>query len=71
VPRCRAGEKFFVVNPNGTLSPCGLVIRDYASPQEIKQKFLSCNTCVYCYTSIRGGSERPALYLLRDSLSLL
>ncbi len=71
VPHCRAGEKFCVVNPNGTLSPCGLVLRDYASAQELKREFVSRNRCVSCYVSSRGGSERPALHLLRDSLMAL
>ena len=31
IPNCRAGERFLVVNPDGTLSPCGLIITDYLS----------------------------------------
>ncbi len=68
VLNCRAGERFFVVNPDGTLSPCGLIIKEYASHREIKDDFLKHNDCVYCYTSLRGNAERPPTYLLRDNL---
>lgn len=71
VQNCRAGERFLVVNPDGTLSPCGLIIKSYSSQREMKEDFLRNNKCAYCFTSIRGGSERPALHLLRDSLRAL
>jgi MoaA/NifB/PqqE/SkfB family radical SAM enzyme len=71
VPGCRAGRRFFVVNPNGTLSPCGLIIRDYESPRQLRRDFLKHNDCTYCYTSIRGGSERPVKYLIKDNLDRL
>jgi len=65
---CRAGEKFMVVNPDASLSPCGLIIKKYNSRKEIKQDFIKNNTCVYCYTSIRANTEKPASYLIKDSL---
>lgn len=68
---CRAGERFLVVNPDGTLSPCGLIIRDYTSQEEIIKNFLKDNTCGECYTSIRANTERPARYLISDNLRLL
>jgi len=71
VPGCRAGIRFFVVNPSGTLSPCGLIIKDYDSPRQIRRDFLKHNDCAYCYTSIRGGSERPVKYLVKDNIHRL
>jgi MoaA/NifB/PqqE/SkfB family radical SAM enzyme len=71
VPNCRAGTRFFVVNPSGTLSPCGLIIKDYDSPRQIRREFLKDNDCTFCYTSIRGGSERPAKYLIKDNIHRL
>jgi MoaA/NifB/PqqE/SkfB family radical SAM enzyme len=68
LPKCRAGERFFVVNPDGSLSPCGLIIKKYGSQDEIKKEFLKNNTCEYCYTSIRANSERSAWYLLKDNI---
>ena len=71
VPNCRAGIRFFVINPSGTLSPCGLIIKDYTSPRQIRRDFLKSNDCTYCYTSIRGGSERPVKYLIKDNIHRL
>lgn len=71
VPDCRAGIRFFVVNPSGSLSPCGLIIKDYASPRQIRRDFLKHNDCTFCYTSIRGGSERPVKYLVKDNIHRL
>jgi len=66
---CRAGERFLVVNPDGTLSPCGLVLRNFTSHEDVRQEFNSHNDCELCYTSIRANSERPAWYLVKDNLS--
>lgn len=68
IPNCRTGERFLNVNPEGTLSPCGLIRTDYQSQKELREKFSKSNTCVYCYTSIRANTEKPAKYLVRDSI---
>jgi len=68
---CRAGERFLVVNPDGTLSPCGLLVRDYATFEEMKREFTAHNDCALCYTSSRGNSERPPRYLFLDHLGYL
>lgn len=68
INNCRAGERFFVVNPDGTLSPCGLILKKYRSQKEMIEKFTKTNTCGACYTSIRANTEKPARYLIRDSL---
>ncbi len=67
LPDCRAGKRFFIVNPDGRLSPCGLIICHYDSVGELKT-FAARNTCGTCFTSIRAGTERPARYLLLDNL---
>jgi len=69
--RCRAGERMVVVNPDGTLSPCGLLVRDYATHAALKREFTETNTCSSCFTSTRGNSERPARYLFLDHLGYL
>jgi MoaA/NifB/PqqE/SkfB family radical SAM enzyme len=61
IPRCRTGEKFFNVNPDGTISPCGLIITDYKTKKEFIEDFCKDNSCVYCYTSLRANTERPLL----------
>jgi MoaA/NifB/PqqE/SkfB family radical SAM enzyme len=68
IPNCSAGKRFFVVNPDGTLSPCGLIIKDYRSRRDLQRDFVKTNTCTACFTSIRGNQERPVRYLLFDNL---
>ena len=65
---CRAGEKFLIVNPDGTLSPCGLITAHYKSGDEIIQDFTKNNTCGKCYTSIRANTEKPFWYLIKDNV---
>jgi len=69
--RCRAGVKMAVVNPDGTLSPCGLLVRDYRTHAELKREFTAKNECNLCFTSTRGNSERPARYVFLDHLPYL
>jgi MoaA/NifB/PqqE/SkfB family radical SAM enzyme len=69
IPRCRTGEKFFNVNPDGTISPCGLIITDYKTKEDFIENF--CNTCVYCYTSIRANTERPFLAVAWEHLKFI
>ena len=69
--RCRAGERMVVVNPDGTLSPCGLLVRDYRTHDELKREFTARNECSACYTSTRGNSERPARYIFGDHIGYL
>jgi MoaA/NifB/PqqE/SkfB family radical SAM enzyme len=58
-PGCRAGERFLVVNPDGTLSPCGLIMGQYGSRRELLSSFSKNNTCSACNTCIRASTERP------------
>jgi len=59
IPGCRAGERFLVVNPDGTLSPCGLITTAFSNRAEMKEGFVKANTCTACNTSIRSWTERP------------
>ncbi len=68
MPGCRAGDRFLVVNPDGTLSPCGLQIRSYKSRREIVEHFLASNTCEACTTSIRANTEKSWDVLLTDAI---
>ncbi len=71
IPHCQTGKRFVNVNPNGTFSPCGLIITDYKSYQELREKFSKNNTCTYCYTAIRANAEKPPWYLIKDSIKAL
>ena len=68
VGNCRAGEKFLIVNPDASLSPCGLHIGNYSSQKEIITNFLKNNTCGNCMTSIRANTEKPFRYQIKDAL---
>ena len=68
---CRAGERSLVVNPDGTFSPCGLIIKDFTSRQELVEEFTCNNTCTACFTSTRANSERPFYQLFTDHLPYL
>ncbi len=71
IPDCKAGERFFIVNPDGNFSPCGLIITRYKSMAEIKEKFIKTNTCTACNTSIRSNCEKPVKYQIKDNLAAL
>ncbi len=66
---CRAGELFFVVNCDATLSPCGLIMRNYRTQAEMVEQFTRTNDCAYCYTGLRANAEKPPYWLVRDSVS--
>jgi MoaA/NifB/PqqE/SkfB family radical SAM enzyme len=68
VGNCRAGEKFLIVNPDASLSPCGLHIGNYSTQKEIIANFLKNNTCGNCMTSIRANTEKPFRYQIKDAL---
>jgi MoaA/NifB/PqqE/SkfB family radical SAM enzyme len=68
LPGCQAGRRYVVVNADGTLSPCGLIMRDYRTLQDLRQDFSRANDCQACYTSLRADCERPLSYLARDTI---
>jgi MoaA/NifB/PqqE/SkfB family radical SAM enzyme len=70
-PHCRTGYNYLNVNPDGTLSPCGLIIKDYQNRKELIKNFSKNSTCTYCYTSLRANSEKPLRYLITDSLKAI
>ena len=71
IPKCRTGEKFFNVNPDGTFSPCGLIITGYKTKEKFLNDFCSSNTCVYCYTSLRANTERPFFSVAWEHLKFI
>lgn len=68
IPGCRAGIRFFVVNPNGAVSPCGLIMKYYKDVAQMRADFVPTNTCGDCNTTIRSECEKPIQLLVRDSL---
>jgi MoaA/NifB/PqqE/SkfB family radical SAM enzyme len=67
-PNCRAGKRFFVVNPWGKLTPCGMFRQMYDSQKSMITEFSNGNKCEECYTSIRANCEKSMYRLAIDSL---
>ncbi len=70
-PRCRTGDRFCNVNPDGTFSPCGLIITRHPTLGDLREKFARTNTCTFCLTSIRSNCEKPLWRSIRDTLESL
>jgi MoaA/NifB/PqqE/SkfB family radical SAM enzyme len=68
---CKAGERSLVVNPDGTFSPCGLLIHDFPTRRALVEGFTKHNSCIDCYTSTRANSERPTRHIFMDHLAYL
>jgi MoaA/NifB/PqqE/SkfB family radical SAM enzyme len=66
MPNCRAGVKFLVVMPDGSLVPCSLHRNKYASREEMIEKFSQSNECGDCYVAIRSYSEMSFLNQLKN-----
>jgi MoaA/NifB/PqqE/SkfB family radical SAM enzyme len=61
MPNCKAGIKFLIVMPDGSLVPCSLHRNKYATREEMIEKFSRANKCGYCYVAIRSYSEMSFL----------
>jgi MoaA/NifB/PqqE/SkfB family radical SAM enzyme len=59
MPNCKAGIKFLVVMPDGSLVPCSLHRDKYSSRKQMIEEFSRSNQCGSCYVSIRSYSEMP------------
>jgi len=57
MPDCKAGIRFLVVMPDGSLVPCSLHRNKYATRKEMIEKFSRTNRCGDCYVAIRSYSE--------------
>jgi len=65
---CMAGQRFLIVGPDCTLSPCGLILKNYKNQKELLENFTKTNTCNSCFTSIRVNSEKDISRLLKDNI---
>jgi MoaA/NifB/PqqE/SkfB family radical SAM enzyme len=61
MPGCKAGIRFLVVMPDGSLVPCSLRRSKYATREEMIEKFSRTNRCGDCYVAIRSYSEMSFL----------
>jgi len=61
MPNCKAGIRFLVVMPDGSLVPCSLHRNKYATRGEMIENFSRTNQCGSCYVAIRSYSEMSLL----------
>jgi MoaA/NifB/PqqE/SkfB family radical SAM enzyme len=61
MPGCKAGIKFLVVMPDGSLVPCSLHRQKYATREQMIEEFSRTNDCGDCYVAIRSYSEMSFL----------
>jgi MoaA/NifB/PqqE/SkfB family radical SAM enzyme len=61
MPNCKAGIRFLVVMPDGSLVPCSLHRSKYSTRKEMVENFSRTNQCGGCYVAIRSYSELPIL----------
>jgi MoaA/NifB/PqqE/SkfB family radical SAM enzyme len=68
IPGCKAGERFLVISPDGTMRPCSMFDLKYTSLEEIRTDFIKQNKCGECYVSIRAYLDAPYRTLLMDNI---
>jgi MoaA/NifB/PqqE/SkfB family radical SAM enzyme len=61
MPNCKAGIKFLIIMPDGSLVPCSLHRSKYASREEMMRDFCRTNRCGGCYVAIRSYTELSLL----------
>lgn len=66
MPHCKAGMRFLVVMPDGSLVPCSLHREKYPTQKEMAEGFSRTNKCGGCYVAIRSYSEPPLWGQLKD-----
>lgn len=64
---CRAGERFLVINPDGQLTPCAMVMAYFDDQQEMVRKFSKQNACEACYISTRANTEKTVMEFVQDN----
>jgi len=66
MPNCKAGIRFLVVMPDGSLVPCSLYRSKYSTRKEMIEKFSRTNRCTGCYVAIRSYSELSFLSHMKN-----
>jgi MoaA/NifB/PqqE/SkfB family radical SAM enzyme len=72
IEKCRAGMRFLVVRPDGTLNPCSMHPgRQYKTQKEMLKGFTKGNDCGACYVAIRAYTDKSFFSLIRDNISFI
>lgn len=68
---CQAGYRFLVVNPDGRLTPCAMVMAYFDDYRTMQREFSRTNTCGACYISTRANTEKTAREIFADNREIL
>jgi hypothetical protein len=70
-PGCQAGYRFLVINPDGRLTPCAMVMAYFNDHRTMQREFSSKNTCEACFISTRANAEKTFAESLADNADTL
>jgi MoaA/NifB/PqqE/SkfB family radical SAM enzyme len=70
-PGCQAGYRFLVINPDGRLTPCAMVMAYFDDHRTMQREFSSHNTCEACFISTRANCEKTTWESLADNMDTL
>ncbi len=68
---CQAGRRFLVINPDGRLTPCAMVMAYYNDQRDMLKDFTCSNTCEMCYISTRANTEKTLADFIADNREML
>jgi MoaA/NifB/PqqE/SkfB family radical SAM enzyme len=68
---CQAGRSFLVVNPDGRMTPCAMVMAYFDTQKGMLENFTKQNTCDQCYISTRANAEKTILNHIEDNTEIL
>jgi MoaA/NifB/PqqE/SkfB family radical SAM enzyme len=68
---CQAGRDFLVVNPDGRMTPCAMVMAYFDKQQDMYNQFTKQNTCQACYISTRANTEKTAREYFAEHAEIL
>jgi len=64
---CKAGRNFLVINPDGRLTPCAMVMAYFDKQEDMLEQFTCQNTCDQCYISTRANTEKSVKEFFQDN----
>jgi MoaA/NifB/PqqE/SkfB family radical SAM enzyme len=67
---CKAGVRFLVVNPDGRMTPCAMVMSYFTDQPAMRREFSSGNACGGCYISTRANTEKSVGEFVSDHLGI-
>jgi MoaA/NifB/PqqE/SkfB family radical SAM enzyme len=70
-PGCSAGYRFVVINPDGRLTPCAMVMAYFDDHRAMQREFSRHNTCEACFISTRANCEKTLRESLADNVDTL